>query len=622
MMTDPSGILVNSKLDEVLAKDIEVKRLLHKEINGLKAASDELQKKLDLKTSQFEKLKVDFIFNFRLIKERDMEINRLSERVSSLINNIHSRDILISEIKVSLDRTQSELAQVKSSEAKLREDIEESFHETVKREQKLLEKHNTVIEALRKTETEERIKLQDTINRLQSQLEMERLHAAVDLQTAIDNAIKEKERLRGDTEQKIFDLELRIQLANEAVELANKTKHDYVKELSCKEEELRNLNCKLNEINKMVESQRLEIQDLHTRLKESIQKQKLLESTKVQNEEQATSQKSELTEEIGNLKLKLQQYEQEIISATVKYEEKVNFLQIENQKLIESINRERQQTQKATNLWKEEKIKCQHAEHVVRISQAEIKHLNEDLKQALIKPNINLHEIQYCKHDHIIYQLNYLTDTCDKLESENSRLKQTINIMSEQAKQFSQLSTTPTINKIKDKHNRLDETNKNVKLSAAIKQIYRLAVEKQSLIELSNRLQAKLRQLTEHQDNEQINIDHSSRRKEVPLSNDENINNIQNSIVNSSNIMHTVSNMKKPLDNYVPSSTVTKNLNTTPSYNHQLTDIDDTESTITGKGSISAVFKLLDEVTSLGGSENDAESCLHKRGKDFLISKC
>ncbi|XP_018654505.1 hypothetical protein Smp_152340 [Schistosoma mansoni] len=219
--------------------------------------------------------------------------------------NIHSRDILISEIKVSLDRTQSELAQVKSSEAKLREDIEESLHETVKREQKLLEKHNAIIEVLRKTETEERIKLQNNINRLQSELEKERLHAAVELQTAIDDAVKEKERLRADTAQKIFDLELRIHLANESVELANKTKHDYMQELSCKEEEICNLNCKLNELNKTVESQRLKIRDLHTRLNESKLKQDLLESTKVQNEELATSQKAELTEEIDKLKLKI-----------------------------------------------------------------------------------------------------------------------------------------------------------------------------------------------------------------------------------------------------------------------------------------------------------------------------
>lgn len=341
-MVAPSGSLASSKLDEVLAKDIEVKQLLHNEINELKTKSDLLQKNLDLKTSHFEKLKHDFIFNFRLIKERDLAINKLSERVLSLTNNIHSRDILISEIKVSLDRTQSELAQVKSSEAKLREDIEESLHETVKREQKLLEKHNAIIEVLRKTETEERIKLQNNINRLQSELEKERLHAAVELQTAIDDAVKEKERLRADTAQKIFDLELRIHLANESVELANKTKHDYMQELSCKEEEICNLNCKLNELNKIVESQRLKIRDLHTRLNESKLKQDLLESTKVQNEELATSQKAELTEEIDKLKLKLQQYEEELMSMNMRHEEQVNSLQIQNKKLTESLNEEKQ----------------------------------------------------------------------------------------------------------------------------------------------------------------------------------------------------------------------------------------------------------------------------------------
>ncbi|CAH8628062.1 unnamed protein product [Schistosoma margrebowiei] len=585
-MFAPSGSLGNSKLDEVLAKDIEVKQLLHNEINELKINSDQLQKNLDLKTSQFEKLKHDFIFNFRLIKERDLAINKLNQRVSSLINNIHSRDILISEIKVSLDRTQSELAQVKSSEAKLREDIEESLHETVKREQKLLEKHNAIIEVLRKTETEERIKLQNNINRLQSELEKERLHATVELQTAIDDAVKEKERLRADTAQKIFDLELRIHLANESVELANKTKHDYIKELSCKEEEICNLNCTLNEMNKIVESQRLEIRDLHTRLNESKLKQVLLESTKAQNEELVTSQKAELTEEIDKLKLTLQHSDEKILTITTNYEEQVNSLQIDKQHLIESLNQSKQEIQNILKLWNEEKIKYQHAQYNIQMLQIQIKHLNDDLKQALlIKPDLYLNKDN--QHDHLIEQLNSITNHCNQLENENIQLKQTINIMSEQAKQFAQLSII---------------NDNDYKLSKAIKQIYRLSIEKQSLIELSNRLQSKLRQLNQYQ-KQQIN-------------NNGDLNNIQNSMINHINMID-VKNMKKPLNNNNESITMIKdNLNHTYLDNDQKQQqyhmTDDVESIITGKGSISTIFKLLDEVHSLD-SENDIENLYGNR---------
>ncbi|VDP36775.1 unnamed protein product [Schistosoma margrebowiei] len=583
-MFAPSGSLGNSKLDE--AKDIEVKQLLHNEINELKINSDQLQKNLDLKTSQFEKLKHDFIFNFRLIKERDLAINKLNQRVSSLINNIHSRDILISEIKVSLDRTQSELAQVKSSEAKLREDIEESLHETVKREQKLLEKHNAIIEVLRKTETEERIKLQNNINRLQSELEKERLHATVELQTAIDDAVKEKERLRADTAQKIFDLELRIHLANESVELANKTKHDYIKELSCKEEEICNLNCTLNEMNKIVESQRLEIRDLHTRLNESKLKQVLLESTKAQNEELVTSQKAELTEEIDKLKLTLQHSDEKILTITTNYEEQVNSLQIDKQHLIESLNQSKQEIQNILKLWNEEKIKYQHAQYNIQMLQIQIKHLNDDLKQALlIKPDLYLNKDN--QHDHLIEQLNSITNHCNQLENENIQLKQTINIMSEQAKQFAQLSII---------------NDNDYKLSKAIKQIYRLSIEKQSLIELSNRLQSKLRQLNQYQ-KQQIN-------------NNGDLNNIQNSMINHINMID-VKNMKKPLNNNNESITMIKdNLNHTYLDNDQKQQqyhmTDDVESIITGKGSISTIFKLLDEVHSLD-SENDIENLYGNR---------
>ncbi|KAH8862591.1 coiled coil domain containing protein 57 [Schistosoma japonicum] len=609
MVASPEN-LGNRKLDEVLAMDTEVKQLLYKEINELMVTSDQFKKDLDLKTSQFEKLKCDFIFNLRLINERDLVIKKLNERISSLIKNIHSRDILISEIKASLDRTQSELAQVKTSEVKLRGDIEESLHETVKREQKLLEKHNTLIETFRKTETEERIKLQNNINRLQSELEMERLHSAVNLQTAIDDAIKEKEKLKADTAQKLFDLELRMHLAEETAELANKSKHDYISEISCKEGELSKLNCKLSEINKIVELQKLEIQDLQVQLKESKQKYLLLESAQVQNEKLVLSQKTDLTEEIDNLKSKLQRHEQEALSMTLKHEEQVNSLQIENQKLVESLTKEKQQTQKIIDLWKEEKVKCQHAEHTVRILQAEIKHLNEDLKQALIKPDINQQELHHCKHDHIIHQLNHLNDTCDKLEEENSRLKQTISMMSQQAKQFAQLSLTPNINKTMHEYNQLDETNQNAKLSAAIKQIYRLAVEKQSLIELSNRLQAKLRQLTDHDDNKPMNNDHSSKHKGISISNDKYVNNIQNSMVDNREVTHIVKNMNKPLNNDISSNVININQSENPMYNHHSLHDAESSSIITGKGSISTIFKLLDEVASLG-SENDGECLQH-----------
>ncbi|KAK4476013.1 hypothetical protein MN116_000669 [Schistosoma mekongi] len=609
-MVAPPGNLGNSKLDEVLAKDAEVKQLLYKEINELRAASDQFKKDLYLKTSQFEKLKCDFIFNLRLIKERDLVIKNLSEHISSLIKNIHSRDILISEIKASLDRTQSELAQAKTSEVKLREDIEESLHETVKREQKLLEKHNTLIEVFRKTETEERNKLQNNINRLQSELELERLHSAVNLQTAVDDAIKEKEKLKADTAQKLFDLELRMHLAEETAELANKSKHDYILEISCKDEELSKLNCKLSEINKMVELQKLEIQDLQTRLKESKQKYLLLESSQVRNEELVISQKAELIEEIDNLKSKLQCYEQEALSMTLKHEEQVNSLQIENQKLVESLTKEKQQTQKVVDLWKEEKVKCQHAEHSVRILQAEIKHLNEDLKQALIKPDINQQELHHCKHDHIIHQLNHLNDTCDKLEDENSRLKQTISMMSEQAKQFAQLPITPTINKTMHEYNQVNETNQNAKLSAAIKQIYRLAVEKQSLIELSNGLQAKLRRLIDHNDNKPTNNDHSNKHKSMSISNHKHVNNIQNSLVDNREITHIAENMHKLLNNDMSNNVIKSNPCENPVYNHHSLHDVESSSIITGKGSISTIFKLLDEVASLG-SENDGECLQH-----------
>ncbi|CAH8610392.1 unnamed protein product [Heterobilharzia americana] len=474
-MVVPLEAVGNCRLDEVLAKDNEIKQLLHREITDIRSTSERLQKDLDLKTTQLEKLKNDFIFNLRLIKERDSVISKLNEHVLCLTKNIHSRDILISEIKVCLDRTQSELAEAKSSEAKLREDIEDCMRETVKRERQLLEKHGTVIDVLRKTEIEERIKLQNTINRLQSELETEQLRSAADLQDALDNAKREKERLEADNSKKLFELELRLHVAEEATDLANKSKSEYMKELSCKNELLTGLNCQLNEANKTIQSKVLEIQDLQTHLKVSKQKQVLLESARMQDEESSKLQKTELLGEIDSLKAKLEHYEQEIAVNSTRHEETISSLKCENQRLLESLDQERQQTNKALDMWKEVKTKCQHAERKSRLAQAEVIRLTDDLKQALIKPELNVQEIVQCNHKDIINQIDYLQDTCDRLENENSRLKCTINMMSEQVKQVAQLTPemiTARTTTTDEKRNQQEEIKVHSKLLSAVKQIH------------------------------------------------------------------------------------------------------------------------------------------------------
>lgn len=270
----------------------------------------------------------------------------------------------------------------------------------------------------------------------------------------------------------------------------------------------------------------------------------------------------------------------------------MNSLQLDKQHLIESLNQLKQQIENIHKLLNEEKIKYQHAQYNIKMLQIQIKHLNDDLKQALlIKPNHYLY--QNNQHDHLIEQLNSITNHCNQLENENIQLKQTINIMSEQAKQFAQLSII---------------NDNDHKLFKAIKQIYRLSIEKQSLIELSNRLQSKLNQY-----------------QQQPINNNSNdgddLNNIQNSMINHLNMIDNVKNMKKPLNNNNESITMIKdNLRNTHLDNdhdqkqqqQQYHMTDDVESIITGKGSISTIFKLLDEVHSLD-SENDIESLYGNR---------
>lgn len=68
----------------VIEKDNEWKTSLYKEINDLNLKYISIENDLTTKSTQFEKLKEDFLYNFKVIKQRDEYIKKLDEQILSL----------------------------------------------------------------------------------------------------------------------------------------------------------------------------------------------------------------------------------------------------------------------------------------------------------------------------------------------------------------------------------------------------------------------------------------------------------------------------------------------------------------------------------------------------------
>lgn len=140
--------------------------------------------------------------------------------------NLLAREVVISELKASLDRSKAELGSCRVTEAQLRHELELQIVENAKRESELHNKHTIAINALKQSEAQERAQLQSTLTRVQADLEAERLKAVSDLEEALGKAAEQAEKSASEASQKQFGLQLRVQMLEEIYERTLKSRKE------------------------------------------------------------------------------------------------------------------------------------------------------------------------------------------------------------------------------------------------------------------------------------------------------------------------------------------------------------------------------------------------------------
>ncbi|KAF6780201.1 hypothetical protein AHF37_00364 [Paragonimus kellicotti] len=573
---------IENIMDTIFTKESEWKDLLMSEVKRLEAKLDSTTEEMAEKNAQFEQLKDAFIHNLKLLKDRDTFIVKLEEQVCTLKKTLHARDLLISETKASLDRCQSELTTVTDKEIRLRDELDAQRTESSKRESELHKQYVANMNALKQSESTERVKLRTALTRLQADIEAERLRFSTDLEEALakvtDTATQEVQK----ASQKQFGLELKLSMLEEMCERASKAKQEVMEQLERKEALVIELNNGLATAQKQTDSLLLRVRELETENGLIEQKRFAAEAARSRLERNWLAEKEDLAEQLEKAQAHIEWHKKELNMANLINEEAASVASVERDRLLESLTRERLETQKALASLEEAKASQRLAEQTAKLSRNEAERLRKDLEQALLTPAVASTPPFGCGHQHLLEQLDRLQLNCDSLEEENARLRRSVSVMSEQAKQAAQIKTPKMTHSV----SMTDCKALREKLKEAVGVIQQLAKEKYALIELSNRLQSMVRQTHDKSsvkdnkkqcDDDKQQTVFTHKITDLPIRGNE----------LAGGYIFLSGNQRRPgraNDPLVPIL--------------DLREMDDAVSSVMGKESVSALFQLLDESTS------------------------
>ncbi|CAL8104311.1 unnamed protein product [Calicophoron daubneyi] len=567
------------------------------------------------RTAQLSQLKNAFFHNLKLLKERDAEASKQISEIDNFKKNLHTRDLIISEVQSSLNRCQSELSISKLAQKHLTEELETLRKECTQKEIALREQHTATLNSLKQSEAAERMSLQSALTRLQSDLDAEKIRSACELREALEDVAKVSENEAARAAQKQFGLELQLNMSVEMCARATKARENALKELDVKNAELMEMQSRAAIIQQELDSVRLQLHDTKTELKLAEQKRSNIEAEKIRMESGWQAEKEELFREKENLRAQLDRHMNELVAVNSSKEEIVSTATAERNRLLDSLSREQQEAKNAIAALEEANTARQLAERTAKAARAESARLRKDLEQALLTSfNVTKDSTVKCKHEHLLVQLDRLQNNCDRLENENARLKHAVSAMSEQARETAarqnelSVSTKPQANQIKLIEERLRSENQNLneKLHTAVKVIHQLARDKNLLTELSNRLQAQLRASNiSNNDKPPSSVSNSSKLSVsaiIPPSKTLSPKRLPNKSRDPNNLPPVYSHRNRDVQDPGPLSPNTR-VNSSPT---QQTDISDALSSVLGKESVAGVFNLLDDpVPDYGGRSTD-----------------
>ncbi|CAH8431015.1 unnamed protein product [Dicrocoelium dendriticum] len=430
------------------------------------------------------------------------------------------------------------------------------------------------MEALRQSEASERSKLQTTITRLKADMETEKIRFASDLDETMSKLKKEAEEQALQASQRQFELELRVRLYEDMYNRVAENKNELHKQIEAKDKQIAELEATVSSTRNEVGLLQTKIHEQQTALDMEEQRVAAAETARSRLEADSKSEKQRLMDQLEEMRSQLDWHKKELQTATLVREEAATAASLENQRLLEALSKERKETQKMSSLLEEAQTARQLAERKARVARSEAKRLEKDLKSALLSNPVPNEAPRNCDNQHLLEQLEKLQDTCDKLETENVGLRRSINVMSTQAHLVAEHSEKMRKNPgtASDKQTQTAPLRYNSELShklrAAVEVIRRLAEEKRILIELSNRHQAQIRQLTS-----QPNALGQSKQSPKDL--------VSSRTTYSGPLMLAPGNRK-----FWPSAPYTT------------CETEDSGSSIPGKESVTAIYNMLDETVS------------------------
>ncbi|XP_059804573.1 coiled-coil domain-containing protein 57 isoform X4 [Hypanus sabinus] len=246
----------NDNFDELLArKEQEWKSLQTQRIQSLVTTLQDTQVKLKEEQEKFNILKEDFMFNLRVLEERDRDLERYDAMFAQLKVTESCKQAEISELQIEIDKLQNIVAK----EMKTREELQFQYQQQLKAHQLEIEKIRSSKDSKINGQQEEYAKLKQELERKVQEVEGQLALQKQELLAEFDAEMRHREHeftlRRDEMNNVVLSNKLKVKLLSKELELlqetgtkaaeslqtAEKTNHQMAKQLQRKEFELKNV---------------------------------------------------------------------------------------------------------------------------------------------------------------------------------------------------------------------------------------------------------------------------------------------------------------------------------------------------------------------------------------------
>ncbi|XP_051889098.1 coiled-coil domain-containing protein 57 isoform X2 [Pristis pectinata] len=246
----------NDSFDELLAqKEQEWKGLQTQRIQSLVTALQDSQAKLKEEQEKFNILKEDFMFNLKVLEERDRDLEHYDAMFAQLKVTESCKQAEISELQIQIDKLQNIVAK----ETKTREELQFQCQQQLKTHQLEIEKIRSSKDSKINGQQEEYKKLKQELERKVQEVEAQLALQKQELLAEFDAEMRHREHdftlRRDEMNNVVLSSKLKVKLLSKELELlretgikaaeslqtAEKTNHQMAKQLQRKEFELKDI---------------------------------------------------------------------------------------------------------------------------------------------------------------------------------------------------------------------------------------------------------------------------------------------------------------------------------------------------------------------------------------------